>query len=103
MATNTYVALDKKTVTVGGVASVEFTSVPQDYTDLVIIGSVKIGSNGNYIGFQFNGDTTGSYGRTRLQGDGSSATSEREAGSVRINMYNQSNSVFGSTVIHIMN
>jgi hypothetical protein len=40
MATNTYVALDKKTIS-SPVAYVEFTGIPSTYTDLVIV------ANGN--------------------------------------------------------
>jgi hypothetical protein len=46
MATNTYVALDKKTIT-STAASVEFTSIPQNYTDLVlVVNFVPQGSGG---------------------------------------------------------
>jgi hypothetical protein len=35
MATNTYVALDTKTIATAA-TSVEFTSIPQGYTDLIL-------------------------------------------------------------------
>jgi hypothetical protein len=84
-------------------SSYTFTSIPSTYTDLVIVGSVKVGSSGDYLGLQFNGDTGSNYSRTRLSGNGSSASSEREANSVRVNMYNQSSANFYSNILHIMN
>ena len=80
MATNTYVALDKKTVTTA-VASVEFTSISQAYTDLVIVinGAASSGST-NTLKVNYNGDTTsGLYSHTRILGDGSSASSARQS------------------------
>jgi hypothetical protein len=65
--------------TLGSAASsVVFSSIPQNYTDLVIIGAVKnTANNGDEVAFQLNGDTTSSYSRTRLFGDGSSASGGR--------------------------
>lgn len=80
MATNTYVALDKKTIT-SAVAYVEFTGIPSTYTDLVIV------ANGNTdaatttklnVG---NGsiDTNTNYSWTVISGTGSAANCYRES------------------------
>lgn len=61
-------------------ASVTFSSIPQTYTDLVFVitGNNNVGTAyGN--SFTFNNDTTGSYSYTRILGDGSSASSSRDA------------------------
>lgn len=77
MPTNTYIALDK--VTVGtATPSITFNSVPQGYTDLVIIAAGTTASASASLQFQFNGDTTSSYSSTWMDGDGTSATSSRE-------------------------
>lgn len=75
MATNTYVALDKKTIT-SPVAYVDFTSISSAYTDLVLVvqGTMAAGS-GAWIGLQFNGDTASNYSETRIYGNGSAAGS----------------------------
>ena len=79
MAANTYVAL--ATQTLGSpAASVTFSSIPQGYTDLVIVGNFlpSVSTNQPYI--QFNADTgtgTTNYSTTSLRGDGSSAASGR--------------------------
>jgi hypothetical protein len=72
MATNTYVALDKKTVT-SAVGTVEFTNIPSTYTDLVLVFSgTAVSSDTMY--YQFNGDTGSNYSDTYLFGDGSAGS-----------------------------
>lgn len=76
MATNTYVALDK--VTVGTATStVTFSSIPQGYTDLVLVGSVNTSSEGGSVVVRFNSDTGNNYSFTFLYGTGSTAASSR--------------------------
>jgi hypothetical protein len=78
MATNTYVALDK--VTVGtATGTITFTSIPQTYTDLVIVSQIKTVSGTTNLRIRFNGDTTTNYSVTNLSGNGSSAFSSRIA------------------------
>jgi hypothetical protein len=77
MATNTYVALDKVTVATA-TPSVTFTSIPQTYTDLVLVMSgTASGTSDIYV--YFNGDTASNYSRTYLYGDGSVAGSGRQS------------------------
>ena len=105
MATNTYVALDKITTT-NAVTSVSFTSIPQGYTDLVVVhsgyGSILFGSN-----FQFNGDTTTTYSNTVINGNGTTASTSRDSGANYLNavgLFNTSASNdLGANIAHIMN
>ena len=54
---------------------ITFSSVPSTYTDLkVILVQTTDGAN---LGIRFNSDSGSNYSWTRLQGDGSSATSAR--------------------------
>lgn len=79
MPTNTYVALDK--VTVGTATStVNFTSIPSGYTDLVLVAAGTC-SAGSYFTLRFNSDTSTNYSNTELVGDGSSASSSRNTNS----------------------
>lgn len=73
MPTNTYVALDKKTATTS-IANAEFTSIPQGYTDLVVIVAGQVSSNVS-LAFQVNGDTGSNYSCTEIFGDGTTASS----------------------------
>jgi hypothetical protein len=65
--------------TLGSTASsVIFSSLPQNYTDLIIVSNAK-GSENTAMLFQFNGDTTTNYSQTRMYGDGSSPASDRQS------------------------
>ena len=80
MATNTYVALDTQTLG-SAAASVTFSSIPQTYTDLVLVMSVQGASvaTSRDPGIRFNGDTGSNYSYTGLTGNGSSASSFRSS------------------------
>jgi len=57
-------------------ASVIFGSIPQTYTDLVLIVNTQTSSNVNVF-MRFNEDTSSNYSDTRLVGNGSAASSGR--------------------------
>ena len=77
MPTNTYVALDKATVTTA-TPSITFTGISGAYTDLVIVASIKADSTTIATpALRFNGDTTSNYSATWLYGNGTSALSSR--------------------------
>lgn len=60
----------------GGASSIEFTSIPQDGVDLLLMLSSRNTSSFSRIIYgQFNSDTGNNYAWVYLQGDGSSATS----------------------------
>ena len=69
------------TTTVGtAVASVTLSSIPQTYTDLVLIfggSSSTLGTDS--IDIQFNGDTTTNYSNTFLSSDGTSSSTGRNS------------------------
>ena len=79
------------TTTLGSAAAtVTFSSIPQNYTDLVLVG-VGYNASGDFYSpiMRFNSDSSGNYSRTRLFGDGSSAGSGR--------FTNQNDCVFSGT------
>jgi len=55
-------------------ASITFNSIPQTYTDLNVLCSIRGSTNGDGIYVQFNGNTS-SYSVRQLFGDGSSVAS----------------------------
>jgi hypothetical protein len=59
-------------------ASYTFTSIPSTYTDLFIVAS-GLASGNTGVGMQFNADTGNNYSATFLEGNGTSATSERQS------------------------
>jgi hypothetical protein len=106
MATTTYVPIE--TYTLGSAASsVTFGSggtIPQTYTDLVIIGNTKnTANNGDEVGIRFNADTGSNYSRTRLYGNGSSATGDRSSNTNKGALQINSTSDFTPFIAHIQN
>jgi len=78
MTTNTMVALRSTTLATSQ-TSVTFSSIPQTYTDLVLVAQeYTTGTPTAYgITVQFNGDTGSNYSNTLMSGNGSSAASSR--------------------------
>ena len=59
--------------------AVGFSSIPSTYTDLVCIASIKMNSGTPNINFYMNAIDSQSYSSTIIKGDGTSATSSRNA------------------------
>lgn len=107
---NTYQIIQTVTVGAGGAASIDFSSIPQTYTDLKILLSGRTnandGSSGQWTYINFNGATTNNSVRV-LYGAGSSvgqlaATSPTPYGAY-VNPSNFTSSVFSNTEIYIPN
>ena len=75
----TYQLITSNTVGAGGVASVTFSSIPNTYTDLLILSSARSTSSTSSIQAQFNGNATG-YTNRELTGSGSAASSSTATG-----------------------
>ena len=69
-----YNLIETVTVGSGGTSSIDFSSIPQTYTDLMLVTSVRSTSTGLALIIQYNGVTTGYTGRY-LEGSGASASS----------------------------
>ena len=76
MPSNTYTLIASSTVGSGGASSIDFTSIPSTYTDLVLICSLRVSraSTVNNTVIKFNGSSS-SYSEKVLYGSGSSAGS----------------------------
>jgi hypothetical protein len=100
MPTNTYVALDK--VTVGtATPSITFSSIPQGYTDLVVVAQV-LGNSSTNLKFRINNDTASNYSGTYIFGNGSSAGSGRVSNQTSALAYG-SGITNGSFILQFMN
>ena len=82
--------------------SLTFSSISGSYTDLILVMSASEASNAFNI--RFNSDSSSNYSRTRLLGDGSTATSGRTANTtdIPINYLGGTNN-FSTTLVHFMN
>lgn len=105
----TYIKIASVTVGVLGAATIEFTSIPGTYTDLLLLSSTRDGTtvdNNTEFKVKFNNSAT-SYSNKYIQGNGSAASSgtygttflytgESDASTATIN-------TFGSSSIYIPN
>jgi len=107
MATNTYVALDTKTLT-SNATSVVFTSINQGYTDLVLVcnsGQVTADTSTNFrVGTSNTIDTGSNYSDTALNGNGSAENSYRNTSNNRMIVAgSNSSSILDNFIFHIQN
>ena len=103
---NTFVKIQTVTVGSGGAASIDFTSIPQTYTNLKIIisgRSTRATTDDDYI-ISFNSSTTGLSTRF-LYGNGSATASSTAASGFAgsTSAANSTASVFGNAEIYIPN
>jgi hypothetical protein len=105
MATNTYVALDKITVS-SSVPSVTFTSIPQGYTDLVVVCNFIQSSAYSLEARVGNGsvDTGNNYSNTALIGKANNtAASTRRSNYSYLTAFEQNGASSGVWTMHLMN
>jgi hypothetical protein len=103
---NTYTLIASSTVGAGGASSIDFTSIPATFTDLVIKLSAR-SNNGAVTGnlaIQFNGSAT-SFSRKVVRGNGSSASSTGNADNYVADIVGNTAtaSTFGNWEIYIPN
>jgi hypothetical protein len=82
-------------------ASIEFTSIPQDGTDLVVLISARNSVDTSTGTIAFN--TGGTYTRRRLQGNGTTANSSMPSDDYFIGATSFTANTFGNSVIYIPN
>jgi hypothetical protein len=96
-----YKLIETVTVGSGGAASIEFTGIPQDGVDLLVLLSAR--SNSQSIHLNLNGSATGFTG-IRLTGTGSSALSSAESTQIGYVAYSaQTANTFGNASIYVSN
>ena len=73
---NTFELIASSTVGSGGASSIDFTSIPSTYTDLILKISVRSSTAASYVALKvrYNGSAS-SYTAKQIYGNGSSATS----------------------------
>ena len=101
----THKLIETVTVGVGGAASIEFTSIPQTYTDLKVVLSVRGSDGSGSLRVQPNGLTTNLSSR-RLEGSGSGVSSSTDGSIIFVYAVTPSSytaSVFSNIEIYIPN
>ena len=83
-------------------SSVSFSSIPDTYTDLILIIDGTVGSNCG-IQMRFNSDSGSNYSFTRMTGDGSSASSDRSSSATFMELGFYVSSTRNMNIVQIMN
>jgi hypothetical protein len=101
---NTFIKIQTVTVGSGGAANITFSSIPQTYTDLKVVVSLRTGTAGaEAVLIEFNGSSSNLSGR-RLVGDGQNPGSDTLT-NIRfaINTASETASVFANGEFYISN
>ena len=77
MATPTYTLIDSTTLT-SSASSVTFSSITQDYRDLILVIDAKHATTNENNTLQFNGDSGSNYSNVYMYGTGSSTGSSAQ-------------------------
>lgn len=105
MAT-TFVKIQTVTVGSGGAANIEFTSIPQTYTDLKLVYSLRETSTGVNTTLTFNGSSS-NFSWRQLAGDGTSPYSNNGSSNLYLgpmtNATQNTASVFSNGDVYIPN
>lgn len=100
----TYEPIQSYTVSGSTTATVGFTSIPQTYTDLILIGASGQTVAGS-LHIRLNGVTTTVYSNTRLEADGTTVSSSRNTSENFMKTYLASaNNTYGVfSIFHLFN
>jgi hypothetical protein len=83
-------------------ATVTFSSIPQTYTDLVLVGSVNTTAGLDYK-YRLNSDTGSNYSNTRLLGNGSAASSLRASNATLVYFNVATTTGQHNFIMHLLN
>lgn len=81
---NTYVAIATVTVGSGGASTIDFTSIPATYTDLIVKVSARQNDGSGTMNIKFN-NSGANYSYRTLYGTGSATGSQNASGTGQIN------------------
>jgi hypothetical protein len=101
---NTFVKIASVTVGSGGAASIDFTSIPGTYTDLVLKISGRLSVSDNFFSTKINGSLVNTSNRS-LRGNGTVADSENWVDNFNIiaQRADQTANTFGNAEVYIPN
>ena len=111
MPSNTFTLIASSTVGAGGASSIDFTSIPSTYTDLVLKVSVRNSYSGGGAAnnlLRFNGSSSG-YSDRYITGNGAAASSAGNTGGTTyiyigaIENNSWTSNTFGNLEIYIPN
>jgi hypothetical protein len=107
---NTYTLIASSTVGLLGATSIDFTSIPSTYTDLVVKCSIRdsTGGVGAYLYLRFNNDSGSNYSSKTIEGNGASAASYSNTSQTKMLFWNtngggSTSNTFGNAELYVPN
>lgn len=95
---STMIPIATNTLVTAG-TSITFSSIPNTYTDLILVTNLWMATSSSDLQIRINGDTGSNYSQTNLGGSGSSAASNRGSNNTSFsNMYSAVQTVNGNYV-----
>jgi hypothetical protein len=98
----TYEPISTQTVSGTSTSTVTFSSIPQTYTDLILVSTLSQSADVSTL-LRFNSDTATNYSSTRLRGTGAAASSERSSNGTGIEYWFGTLTGFGNVIWQIQN
>lgn len=100
----TYDCIATTTLSGSPVTTVSFTSIPQTYTDLVLVSNIIYSANaGDYISLRFNGNTGTNYSTIRVAANGSTVGTGANSNDDKLPFYSASTTQYVPFIAHINN
>lgn len=106
---NTYSFIASNTVGSGGSSSIDFTSIPASYTDLLLkVSARRSDATEGYLSLRFNANSGSNYSNKTLRGTGSAVSSSSDSSATYLDLWvipgtTYTANTFGSTDIYIPN
>ena len=98
---STYTPIATQTLN-SNAASVTFTNIPQNFTDLIVVATGQVVSESTLY-FRFNNDSGSNYSTTVLYGTGSAAGGYRWSNQAQMYFYNWNGNNQGNAIFNIQN
>lgn len=105
--TATYEPISTQTLSTA-TADIFFTSIPQTYTDLVLVAFAATTSGANVLGYRLNSDNASNYSGLYLTGNGGTAASSRISGATYASVHTliaipNATNTFGTYIVNFQN
>ena len=106
---NTFVNIASATVGAGGASSIDFTSIPSTYTDLIVkLSTRRSDTSEGYLSLRFNASSGSNYSNRTIRGTGSAASSSNDSSVTYLDFWvidgtGYTANTFASTDIYIPN
>lgn len=98
----TYEPISTQTVSGTSTSTITFSSIPQTYTDLVLVSTLSQSADVSTV-LRFNSDTATNYSSARLRGTGAAADSQRASNGTGIEYWFGTLTGFGNVIWQIQN